>query len=87
MAFSCFIKSVIAKSANREMKDARFYISKINQHIISLFRSGIICDNKESIIVQASSIQFDNRSKSDTLYNQSLNNYYNNTTRSTDETI
>jgi hypothetical protein len=26
MAFSCFIKSVIAKSANREMKDAK------NQH-------------------------------------------------------
>ena len=23
MAFSCFIKSVIAKSANREMKDAK----------------------------------------------------------------
>ena len=25
MAFSCFIKSVIAKSANREMKDAVFF--------------------------------------------------------------
>jgi hypothetical protein len=27
MAFSCFIKSVIAKSANREMKDAKTTIN------------------------------------------------------------
>ena len=26
MAFSCFIKSVIAKSANREMKDADLWL-------------------------------------------------------------
>jgi len=30
MAFSCFIKSVIAKSANREMKDAKFCLKMLN---------------------------------------------------------
>ena len=48
---------------------------------------GISFDKTESIIVQANSIQFDNRSKSDTLYNQYINNYYNNTMRANDETI
>ena len=63
-----------------------FYPELIGSAITFHFED-ISCDKTESIIVQVYSIQFDNRSKSDTLYSQSLNNYYNNPMRSNDETI
>ena len=63
-----------------------FYPELIGSAITFHFED-ISCDKTESIIVQVYSIQFDNRSKSDTLYNQDINNYYNNTMRANDETI
>ena len=48
---------------------------------------GISFDKTKSIIVLDYFIQFDNRSKSDTLCNQEINNYYNDTMRADHETI